>query len=63
MDTKMNMYSNILEHYTVAVVIPRRYTIHNISMHCYSVRRSEGSSFRFLNSTVIRYASMVTYLL
>ena len=35
MDTEMNMY--ILEHYTVAVVIPmaRRYTIHNISMHCY----------------------------
>lgn len=31
----MNMYNNILEHYTVAVVIPRRYTIHNISMHCY----------------------------
>ena len=57
----MNMYNNILEHYTVAVVIPRRYTI-QCTVTVY-VRRSEGSSFRFLNSTVIRYASMVTYLL
>ena len=37
MDVEMNKHNNMLEHYIVAVVIPRRYTIHNISMHCYSI--------------------------
>ena len=37
MDVEMNKHNNMLEHYIVAVVIPRRYTIHNISMHCYCI--------------------------